>query len=1001
MKRIVYGIAVILLAIGAILLLGAGNLISAQPYDDSYHPNVNPLTSDAGSSASTAFSSFPVDAQRMVSFDLSVDGLASLTEPEKLEQVRDWLLYSIVSDSAQSPDQINRILFDLPPVRYGYLQPVADFQYGDTRTSYLGNGVALALVPYNAKKDYQDELALAADETHKNTGDFPTTLTVFDYTIDLKTNHAEVTRRADVAGSTFTTPESGYVEATLSSYADLQDFMSKTDRLISAKIGADGITVSGRKLQEGSYLNIDAEDVAALWQSQSEIRQDADAFNKIWYAKADALDRAAITSNPYLHLYGLPGQPQLLDTGSSYSSDYGFGSLLTPGFDFNSTSSNLFNTSFATQQAYETAWNNFSDQYYEARSKAGIVDGSGFSLDPTYRFPEILQAFNSIAPIVKQYASAQEITAIKQGLTDEEIQPLFTWIDSLNKAAPNCDLASNGQFDDRDAMKAFAADDGGYLQAWLSTISSVDNCDQMALATTLTNAVTDDFSFQHARYDGKLAGTEDGMVLFYTDLLAKLWAIDFQFSSPGADIPDFVSLPESHLAHVFDAEEEKLSNTRLWFGKQYNGFQSADNGNALLFGGVATRVYAASSSTLFPGVESEPSARSAAFLGWWDNHYAEIAQYEPQYQRLNEIMKWSTVFAWLAEKNQLDSSSFLASVQVNHNNWFPDWAKAHPELRFQDWGSISFYDQGYRGLKVEALPMLSTPLNLRWPGGWWEGGVSLPDPSLFENLASLPSVSAEDSLGLVLRSDIDYSSVSALSGEPEAFTTISGTYYEFSTLPDAAVTVDSVPKTTVKLRSPYAETINAPVDRTLRADISGMQVNISLADVPVGQLDIRPSSNGFAIGYEGFTMDQTNQLGQALSTRTSTEWGDLLRKTPNVQDAVQKGDMVAVRFKGDPDHWVEFSPEPASVDLPKDVDMRVSATSADAQGLDVRVARFGPSKNVSYAMFSGGGLGWAEAAMKRGEFAVTPAPVGTYPDLSKIEWLTDRMKVDDPHRVVF
>src|SRR5262245_46375820 len=44
-----------------------------------------------------------------------------------------------------------------------------------------------------------------------------------------------------------------------------------------------------------------------------------------------------------------------------------------------------------------------------------------------------------------------------------------------------------------------------------------------------------------------------------------------------------------------------------------------------------------------------------------------------------------------------------------------------------------------------------------------------------------------------------------------------------------------------------------------------------------------------------------------------------------------------------------------------------------AQGLDVRVARFGPSANLSYAMFSGGGLGFAEAAMKRGEFAVEPA----------------------------
>jgi len=53
-----------------------------------------------------------------------------------------------------------------------------------------------------------------------------------------------------------------------------------------------------------------------------------------------------------------------------------------------------------------------------------------------------------------------------------------------------------------------------------------------------------------------------------------------------------------------------------------------------------------------------------------------------------------------------------------------------------------------------------------------------------------------------------------------------------------------------------------------------------------------------------------------------------------------------------------------------------------AQGLDVRVARFGPSANLSYAMFSGGGLGWADAAMKRGEFAVVPAAPGTQPDLS-------------------
>ncbi|MEF2551572.1 DUF3095 domain-containing protein [Aurantimonas sp. A2-1-M11] len=40
-------------------------------------------------------------------------------------------------------------------------------------------------------------------------------------------------------------------------------------------------------------------------------------------------------------------------------------------------------------------------------------------------------------------------------------------------------------------------------------------------------------------------------------------------------------------------------------------------------------------------------------------------------------------------------------------------------------------------------------------------------------------------------------------------------------------------------------------------------------------------------------------------------------------------------------------------------------------GHDVRVARFAPSPNVSYAMFAGGGLAWAEQRMKAGEFHVT------------------------------
>jgi hypothetical protein len=77
-----------------------------------------------------------------------------------------------------------------------------------------------------------------------------------------------------------------------------------------------------------------------------------------------------------------------------------------------------------------------------------------------------------------------------------------------------------------------------------------------------------------------------------------------------------------------------------------------------------------------------------------------------------------------------------------------------------------------------------------------------------------------------------------------------------------------------------------------------------------------------------------------------------------------------------------------------DLVMRVAlvpVAAIRAQGLDLRVARFGPSPNLSYAMFSGGGLAFAEVALKRGEFAVPPAPAGTQPDLSGLSCRFEEM----------
>src|SRR3954469_1978978 len=108
---------------------------------------------------------------------------------------------------------------------------------------------------------------------------------------------------------------------------------------------------------------------------------------------------------------------------------------------------------------------------------------------------------------------------------------------------------------------------------------------------------------------------------------------------------------------------------------------------------------------------------------------------------------------------------------------------------------------------------------------------------------------------------------------------------------------------------------------------------------------------------------------------------------------------------GDEDFPFVFGGDGASIALPPDdadraraaraaaaawvrddlsLEMRIAAVPVEAvrgAGLVVRVARFAPSPDVSYAMFSGGGLAWAERQMKGGAFAIQPAPQGKPADL--------------------
>ncbi|WP_460596739.1 hypothetical protein [Geomonas sp. Red276] len=228
-------------------------------------------------------------------------------------------------------------------------------------------------------------------------------------------------------------------------------------------------------------------------------------------------------------------------------------------------------------------------------------------------------------------------------------------------------------------------------------------------------------SFQSARYDGNLQGTGVGMALFYTDLLAKLWALDYQNSAPRGAVTGFRKMQEIAVPKLNWNDFIRLSQTRLWFGLRGDGFDIYGD-DTILFTPSVTRVYAASSDPLVPGKESKANYQSAAFLGWWDRHYEAVAAYEPYYHKLDQIQKWSCALMVLKEKKSRQLA-FLSSYPVRHDLDFATWSSQEPVLARL---GITFLDASALGQRTESLPLLSSaPYPMLGKSFTLSGGVSL------------------------------------------------------------------------------------------------------------------------------------------------------------------------------------------------------------------------------------------------------------------------------------
>ena len=118
-----------------------------------------------------------------------------------------------------SPEEISQITYDLPPIRYGYMRSIANFEYGETRSCCVGNGKVIVLLPVKNKsgipltdKEKIDYLAHAADKYRKNSGEIPDSLLVFLYEINWEEKFAILIKKEAIKADTLFTEEAGYYE---------------------------------------------------------------------------------------------------------------------------------------------------------------------------------------------------------------------------------------------------------------------------------------------------------------------------------------------------------------------------------------------------------------------------------------------------------------------------------------------------------------------------------------------------------------------------------------------------------------------------------------------------------------------------------------------------------------------------------------------------------------------------------------------------------------------
>jgi hypothetical protein len=625
----------------------------------------------------------------------AVDAIPDDTLEAQREQLRDWIWMTTLGRIAPqtSVDDVFSGVMDQPLMRDDSLAHVLRLPVGPTRAATTKKGEVIVLVEAAAQAAMASEVLEAIDDEALSLGHTPEQVQVYGYELRPSVAEASVCKIGRFDRQQLEGAAQSYRSATVTTTADLDQFLSGGVDLLSAQCTASGLQVAGRQRPRNTRATVTVEHVAALAQELG-VRYIPPARFGVTFASLPREAREDIEARARRF-------DELLAEGPLVQQQFNAAMA-----KFDEEKQRFFRSTLGWKKENPAVPMTEILLSFELQRE---LDGRpGFSLDPvntteaaTKSLDELLGALpdrGKLANVLHAWGDDERARSIREASVDAfTFTKVRGWLDVVR------------------ARLQRAGDEDVKAILWSPL---PDKSSSAGIASELMFSTFGRSGQQCARYDGPLAGTATGMTFFYTDLLAKLWMQGWKGISPEGNVDGFESIVH-HVGSTAWCGEEERAFTRLWFGVRDEGY-AREHSAGVRFSPTAVRIFAKGSTLGSGDEETEPNAESRRFINWWDRHFARIAEWEPQYEVLNQLMKWSVVAQSARIAGDPSCLRFLQGVAVKSDQRFDRWVTETRDLKWH--GPVSLVSAPQKA--TECLPLFtSEPYRTCGQIGVLSGGV--------------------------------------------------------------------------------------------------------------------------------------------------------------------------------------------------------------------------------------------------------------------------------------